>query len=134
MTLLARISLTLSHHPSPSSIAPGRSSRLYPVSALYIGSSWSSCLCYIYIYNLKYVYLSRISSLIHIWLKKGTLCLHIFLIYPFESSYRVYCNIYGMVTSFIKYTHHWSWTIIGQGEQGNQLIMEDLLTNTSWIP
>ena len=31
--LLARISLTFSHHPSLSSIAPGRSSRLLPVSA-----------------------------------------------------------------------------------------------------
>ena len=29
----ARISLTLSHHPSLSSIAPGRFSRLHPVSA-----------------------------------------------------------------------------------------------------
>ena len=29
---LPRISLTLSHHPSLSSVTPGRSSRLYPVS------------------------------------------------------------------------------------------------------
>ena len=41
----ARISLTLSCHPSLSSIAPGRSSRLYPVSAQSCCSSLSSCLC-----------------------------------------------------------------------------------------
>ena len=35
-----RISMTLSHHPYLSSIAPGRSSRLHPV--VY---SWTSCLC-----------------------------------------------------------------------------------------
>ena len=33
VTLSARISLTLSRHPSLSSIAPGTSSRLYPISA-----------------------------------------------------------------------------------------------------
>ena len=47
VALPPRISLTLSLQPSLSSITPGRSSRLYPVSTelLYIGSSWSSCLC-----------------------------------------------------------------------------------------
>ena len=47
VALPAQISTTLSRHPSLSSIAPGRSSRLYSVSAqlLYIGSSWSSSLC-----------------------------------------------------------------------------------------
>ena len=45
--LLAHISLILSRHLSLSSIAPSWSSRLHPVSAqlLYIGSSWSFCLC-----------------------------------------------------------------------------------------
>ena len=38
----SRISLTLSHYPSLSSIVPGRSSALHPVS---VGFSWSSCLC-----------------------------------------------------------------------------------------
>ena len=45
---LARISLTLSCHPSLSSIAPGWSSRLHSVfgtELLKIGSSWSSNLC-----------------------------------------------------------------------------------------
>ena len=47
VALPAQISLTLSHHPSLSSIAPGRSFRLHPVSAqsCYIGFSWSSNLC-----------------------------------------------------------------------------------------
>ena len=44
----AQNSLTLSCHPSLSSIAPGRSSRLHPyisTELLYIGSSWWSCFC-----------------------------------------------------------------------------------------
>ena len=42
----AQISLTLSCHPSISSIVSGRSSRLHPVlTLLYVGSSYSSCLC-----------------------------------------------------------------------------------------
>ena len=46
VALSARISLTLSRHPSPSSIAFGRSSGLHLVSELlYVGSRWSSCLC-----------------------------------------------------------------------------------------
>ena len=44
----AQISLTLSHYPSLSSIASGRSSGLTSrigTELLYVGSSWSSCLC-----------------------------------------------------------------------------------------
>ena len=44
----ARISMSLSRHPSLSSIASGRSSGIHPASALkllYVSSSWSSCLC-----------------------------------------------------------------------------------------
>ena len=40
VTLSARISLTLSCHPSLSSIASGIGTELF-----YVGSSWSSCLC-----------------------------------------------------------------------------------------
>ena len=48
VALLARISLTLSQHPSLSSIAPGRSSKLHPVSeqgCFILVPSWSSYLC-----------------------------------------------------------------------------------------
>ena len=44
----AQISLTLSPHPSLSSIASARSSGLHPVYStelLYVGSNWSSSLC-----------------------------------------------------------------------------------------
>ena len=41
VALLAQISLTLSCHPSLSSIAPGRYSRLHPLSA-HMGSTYSS--------------------------------------------------------------------------------------------
>ena len=45
VTPAAQISLTLSRHPSLSSIAPGRSSSCIGTELWYIGSSWSSCLC-----------------------------------------------------------------------------------------